>query len=64
MFECLQSFSWLHADGKHRFHEVGSRFEAVDADMQMAKRMGLVALAQIKPVESDKPKKSKKEDEE
>lgn len=64
MHECLQMFSWLHADGKFRVHQAGATFDASAADLAKAKRMGLVALAQIKPAESEKPKKSKKADEE
>ena len=64
MYDCLQKFSWLHADGQLLTHEAGSRFEACAADLAKAKRMGVVALAQIKHEEDDKPKKSKKADEE
>jgi hypothetical protein len=62
MFKCLQSFSWLHADGKVKQHEAGSQFVAVDGDIAKAKRMGLVALAPVEPVEAVKESKKKKAD--
>jgi hypothetical protein len=61
MFKCLQSFSWLHADGKLKFHEADSKFDAVDSDIAKAKRMGLVALAPVEPVKESKKKKADEE---
>ena len=62
MFKCLQSFSWLHADGNVKQHAVGSHFVAADGDVAKAKRMGLVALATVEPVEAVKEPKKKKAD--
>lgn len=62
MYKCLQSFSWLHADGKVKQHAAGSQFTAVDVDVAKAKRMGLVALVQPEPVVEKTSKKKASEE--